>query len=62
MLKKHLITLLLAVLLACAAPVSTASAANSVRVTLPDFSVTLNGQTLSNDYSKYPFLVYSGIL
>ena len=61
MLKKHLITLLLAVLLFCAVPVSSASAANSVRVTLPDFSVTLNGQTFSNDYSKYPFLVYKGI-
>lgn len=59
--KRQLTALLIALLIFCAAPVSTAAAADTVRVTLPDFSVTLNGQTLSNSYSKYPFLVYSGI-
>lgn len=58
--KKNLLATLLAALL-CAAPVSTAYAADAVGVTLPEFPVTLNGQTLSNDYSKYPFLVYRGI-
>lgn len=57
--KRLLSTLLTVLLLFCAAPA--AYAADTVRVTLPDFSVTLNGQTLSNTYSKYPFLVYSGI-
>lgn len=60
MTKRIWTALLAAVLLLCIVPVP-ASAANSVRVTLPDFPVSLNGQTLSNSYSKYPFLVYRGI-
>lgn len=59
--KRQFTALLCILLLFLTAPSSTAAAANTVWVTLPDFAVTLNGQTLSNDYSKYPFLVYSGI-
>ena len=61
MMKKYQLAALCIALLLCALPVSTAYAADSVRVTLPEFPVTLNGQTLGNDYSQYPFLVYSGI-
>ncbi len=35
-------------------------AADTVQV-LPSFSVTLNGQSTGNDYSKYPLLVYKDI-
>lgn len=57
--RKTLTGLLLALLLLTAVP--TAYAADTVPVTLPGFSVTLNGQTTSNDYSKYPLLVYRDI-
>ena len=40
---------------------STAFAGEPVKVTLPTFPVTLNNQTLNNDYSQYPFLVYKDI-
>ena len=40
---------------------SAAFAGEPVKVTLPTFPVTLNEQTLSNDYSQYPFLVYKDI-
>ena len=40
---------------------NSAEAAQTVQVTLPSFDVTLNGQTHSNTYSKYPFLVYKDI-
>ncbi|NQX70357.1 DUF5050 domain-containing protein [Paenibacillus alba] len=33
----------------------------SVRVTLPDFAVNLNGHTVENQYRKYPLLVYHDI-
>ena len=36
-------------------------AADTIQVTLPSFSVTLNGQTNSNQYSKYPLIVYKNI-
>jgi len=52
-------TALLALLLmAWPAP---ALAADTVQVTLPSFSVTLNGQTNGNQYSKYPLIVYKDI-
>ena len=38
-----------------------ARAAERVEVTLPEFPVTLNGQTTSSGYSRYPFLVYKDI-
>ena len=40
---------------------NSAEAAQTVQVTLPSFDVTLNGQTHSNAYSKYPFIVYNDI-
>lgn len=36
-------------------------AAERVEVTLPEFPVTLNGQTTSSEHSRYPFLVYKDI-
>lgn len=33
----------------------------SVGVALPSFKVTMNGQTVNNDYSKYPLIVYKDI-
>ncbi len=41
--------------------VSTAYGATDVRVMLPDFKVSLNGERFDNDYSQYPLLVYKGI-
>jgi hypothetical protein len=44
------------------APAGHSRAANaSVRVTLPDFEVNLNGHTVENQYREYPLLVYHGI-
>ena len=59
--KKLLAALLLTVLLVFAAPVPDAGAANTVRVSLPDFPVSLNSLEFSSDYSKYPILVYTEI-
>ena len=39
----------------------TAFAAETAEVSLPTFPVTLNGQTTSNQHSKYPLLVYRDI-
>jgi len=43
-----------------AAPVSAASP-GSVRVTVADFPVRLNGQVMNNDYAEYPCIVYNQI-
>ena len=59
--KRTLCTLLLTLLLLSALPPPAAQAAGTVAVSLPAFAVTLNGQTFSNDYSKYPLLVYRDI-
>lgn len=61
MFKKSMLTLLLLVFLFTLVHASTALANNQVQVTLPSFSVCLNGQTTGNDYSKYPLLVYKDI-
>ncbi|MBP1996260.1 DUF5050 domain-containing protein [Paenibacillus eucommiae] len=37
------------------------AAAASVKVTLPNFEVKLNGHTVENQYREYPLLVYRGI-
>lgn len=58
--KRSLSALLLTLLLALLSPPA-ARAADTVAVTLPDFAVTLNGQTFSSDYSEYPLLVYRDI-
>jgi hypothetical protein len=43
-------------------PVGQIKAADtSVRVTLPDFAVNLNGHKVENQYREYPLLVYKGI-
>lgn len=33
----------------------------NVNITLPDFKVTMNGEVVNNDYSKYPLIVYKDI-
>ncbi|KIL39682.1 hypothetical protein SD70_18655 [Gordoniibacillus kamchatkensis] len=44
------------------APAGQSRAADvSVRVTLPDFAVNLNGHTVENQYREYPLLVYRDI-
>ena len=58
---KRFLSILIALILVLLVPVTTAHAADLVSVSLPDFSVTLNGQTISNDYSQYPLLVYRDI-
>ena len=59
--KKLLATTLLSAFLLTLSPTPQALATDTVQVTLPSFSVTLNGQTTGNDYSKYPLLVYKDI-
>ena len=59
--KKLLATTLLSAFLLTLPPAPQTLAADTVQVTLPSFSVTLNGQTTGNDYSKYPLLVYKDI-
>ena len=61
MYKKILATTLLSAFLLTLSPMPQALATDTVQVTLPSFSVTLNGQTTGNDYSKYPLLVYKDI-
>ncbi|MBN7771995.1 DUF5711 family protein [Clostridium aminobutyricum] len=34
---------------------------NAVAVSLPNFNVTMNGEVVNNDYSKYPLIVYKNI-
>lgn len=36
-------------------------AASGVRVTIPSFNVTLNGQSMDNRNSEYPFIVYKDV-
>lgn len=45
----------------CLLPGEAGAAGESVRVTLPGFDVTLNQAAFSNDYSRYPLLVYKDI-
>ena len=59
--KKMWISLLLTALFLGSLPVSTAYAAGTVQVSLPGHAITLNGQTISSEYSRYPFLVYQDI-
>nr|WP_315023206.1 hypothetical protein [uncultured Aminipila sp.] len=33
----------------------------NVNITLPNFKVTMNGEVVNNDYSKYPLIVYNNI-
>ena len=59
--KKLIATTILSAFLCTFSPAPAALAADNVQVTLPSFTVTLNGQSTSNDYSKYPLLVYKNI-
>ncbi len=59
--KKLIATTILSAFLCIFSPAPAALAADNVQVTLPSFTVTLNGQSTSNDYSKYPLLVYKNI-
>ena len=59
--KKLIATTILSAFLCTFSPALAALAADTVQVTLPGFTVTLNGQSTSNDYSKYPLLVYKDI-
>ena len=61
MCKKIIAASLLSVFLLTISPVQQTWAANAVQVTLPGFTVTLNGQSTSNEYSKYPLIVYKDI-
>lgn len=61
MCKKIIAASLLSAFLLVTLPMSQAWAANTVQVTLPGFTVTLNGQSTSNEYSKYPLIVYKDI-
>ena len=61
MCKKMIAASLLSVFLLTMLPIQQAWAANTVQVTLPGFTVTLNGQSTSNEYSKYPLIVYKDI-
>ena len=61
MCKKMIAASLLSVFLLTISPMQQAWAANTVQVTLPGFTVTLNGQSTGNEYSKYPLIVYKDI-
>lgn len=56
------IVMVLVMVFALAAPMQTVSAAtSSVIVTLPSFSVTLNGTAINNNARQYPLIVYKDI-
>lgn len=42
-------------------PVFGAQKTNTVSVSLPNFKVTINGEVINNDYSKYPLIGYNNI-
>lgn len=55
-------TVIFSLCLSLVAPDGLSRAADaSVRVTLPDFTVNLNGHAVENQYRDYPLLVYRGI-
>ncbi|WP_442604315.1 DUF5050 domain-containing protein [Paenibacillus sp. KN14-4R] len=55
-------TVVFSLCLSLLAPAEQSLAADrSVRVTLPDFTVKLNGHTVENQYRQYPLLVYKDI-
>jgi hypothetical protein len=60
--KKSILAVLLAFVLALPLmPLSPVEAASSVRVTLPYFPIKINGQTLDQTHSQYPFLYYKDV-
>jgi len=55
-------TVIFSLCMSLLAPAGHARAADSsVRVTLPDFAVNLNGHSVKNQYREYPLLVYRDI-
>ena len=58
--KKYLMIVVLAIFLAAGAA-APAQAAQNVTVTLPTFSVTLNGYQMVPEYDQYPLIVYKDI-
>jgi len=63
-LKKKLIGVLLTMtfcICAAWATVETSRAAANINITLPSFKVTMNGEVVNNDYSRYPLIVYKDI-
>ena len=59
--KKFIATTILSAFLCTFSPTPAALAADTVQVTLPSFTVTLNGQVIDNSYRQYPLLVYKDI-
>ena len=59
--KKFIATTILSAFLCTFSPAPAALAADTVQVTLPGFTVTLNGQVIDNSYRQYPLLVYKDI-
>ncbi len=60
--KKSILAVLLAFVLALPLmPLSPVQAASSVRVNLPYFPVKINGQTMDQTHSEYPFLYYKDV-
>ena len=63
--KKRLIgvLVLVTILISTMVSITTTSFAadNSVNITLPNFKVTINGQGVNNNYSKYPLIVYKSV-
>lgn len=60
---KKLISLLVVLIFVITSTVTSygATASTGVKVTLPEFKVTLNGVAMDNSYSKYPLIVYKDI-
>lgn len=61
MLRNIITTVTLSAMLLAISPAASAMASAKVQVTLPDFPVTLNGETIDNNYRQYPLLVYKDI-
>lgn len=59
--KKKLLSLALATALAVPTAIPVYAAQSTVKVNLPNFTVTLNGTVIDNSYSKYPLIVYNDI-
>lgn len=59
---RRLFTILMAVsLILGSTTASFGASGKNVAVTLPNFSITVNGVKLDNTYSKYPFIVYNNV-
>lgn len=62
MYKKIISLLVISILVITSTVVSYgATASNGVKVTLPEFKVTINGISMENSYSRYPLIVYKDI-